>query len=120
VDRLGQFRRRHGRQPSAVVIAPGADLGDDDEIVGVRVQRLVNDLVGDVGAVEVAGVDVVDAVGNRLAQHRDCPIAVLRRAEHAWSGELHRPVAEAVHAAVAEGECSGLAGVDHGGSPSGG
>ena len=32
-------------------------------------QRLADQLVGDVGAVVVAGVDMVDAAGDRLPQH---------------------------------------------------
>ena len=61
VHRLGQLGGREGRQPGAVLAAPGADLGDDDEVVGIGMQRLADDLVGDVRAVEIAGVDVVDA-----------------------------------------------------------
>ena len=57
-------------------------------------QRLADDLVGDVRAVVVARVDVVDAARDRLAQHRDRGRAVPRRAEHTWAGELHRAVAD--------------------------
>ena len=81
-------RRRsvpRARRPGAMRLraAPGADLGDDDEIVGIGMQRLADDLVGDVRAIEIAGVDVVDAARHRLAQHRDRGVAILGRAEHA-------------------------------------
>ena len=77
-------------------------------------QRLADELVGDVRAVEVAGVDVVDAAGHRLAQHGERRVAVLRRPEHARAGELHRAIAHAVHGAVAEREGAGLLDVGHG------
>ena len=73
------------------------------EVVRIGVQRLADQLVGDVRAVEVAGVDVVDAARHRLAQHRERRVAVLGRPEHAGPGELHRAVAHAVHDAVAQG-----------------
>ena len=67
-------------------------------------QRLGDDLVGDMRPVEVAGVDVVDAARDRLAQHGDAFGAVLRRAEDALAGELHGAVAHAVHGSVAEAD----------------
>ena len=71
-------------------------------------QRLADDLVGDVRPVEVAGVDVVDAARDRLAQHGEGRVTVLGRAEDAGSGELHGAVAEPLHGAVAEREGAGL------------
>ena len=69
VDRAGQCFRRDGRVPRAVLAAPGADLGDDHEVVRIGMQRLADDLVGDMGTVEVAGVDMVDPHLDGLAQH---------------------------------------------------
>ena len=114
VHRALKLGRRHRRDPRCVGAAPGADLGDDDEIVGIGVERLADQLVGDIGAVIVAGVDVIDAARHRLAQHRDRARAVLRRPEHSRSRELHRAIAHALHDAVAELERSGFADVDHG------
>ena len=65
-------------------------------------QRFADELIGDVRAVEVARVDVIDAARDRLAQHGDRAVAVFRRPEHARSGELHRAVAQALHGAIAE------------------
>jgi hypothetical protein len=110
---LGQFLGRHSRNPRAILAASGADLGDDDEIVWIRVQRLANDLVGDVRSVKVAGVDVVHAVRDGLAQHGERRTAILRRSEHARPGELHGAVADALHAAAAEGESAGPIDVGH-------
>ena len=57
-------------------------------------QRLPDDLVGDVRSVEVGRVDMVHAGGDRLAKDGDCTDAVLRRTPHAGSGQLHRAVAD--------------------------
>ena len=61
VHGLGQLRGRGRRQPGSIVTAPGPDLGDDDEVVRIRMQRLADQFVGDVRAVVVAGIDVVHA-----------------------------------------------------------
>ena len=68
------------RDPRGVRAAHRADLGDDDQIVRIGVQRLADELVGDVRAVEVAGVDVVDAARDRLAQHGERGVAILAAA----------------------------------------
>jgi hypothetical protein len=56
-------------------------------------QRLADQPIGDMGAVEVAGVDVIDAGLHRLTQHGQGRVAILGRPEHARPGELHRPIA---------------------------
>jgi len=48
------------------------------ESAGVGVQGFPDDLVGDVRAVEVAGVDVRDTQLHRLAQHGHGRVAVGR------------------------------------------
>ena len=100
VSSAGEMRRI----PRRVRAAPRADLGDDRQIVRIRMKRLADDLVDDMRPVEVAGVDVVDAARDGLAQHGDRRVAILRRPEHAGPGELHRAVAHALHGAVAQGE----------------
>src|SRR5260370_42634562 len=54
----------------------------------------MDDLVGDVRAVGVGRVDVVDAQLDRGPQHLDRGRAVARRPEDAGAGELHRAVAD--------------------------
>ena len=71
VDAGGQFLGRDGRLPRPVGRAAGPQLGDDDQPCGIGVQGLPDDLVGDVRAVEVAGVDVVDAGSDGFAQNGD-------------------------------------------------
>ena len=80
-------------------------------------QRFADHPVGDVRAIEVAGVDVVDAARDRLPQHGNRAGVVLRWPEHPRSGKLHRTVAEAVHGAVAKRKCAGLADIGHELSP---
>jgi len=71
-------------------------------------QRFPDDLIGDVGAVEIAGIDVVDAAFDGFAQHGDSFIAIPWRAEDALAGKLHGAIAEALHHAIAELEASGI------------
>ena len=70
-------------------------------------QRLADNLVGNVRTIEVAGVDVVHPGGDGLAQHGHCRVMIPGRAENAGSRELHGAVAKPVHGAVAECECAG-------------
>jgi len=80
-------------------------------------KRLANDLVGDVRTVVVGGVDVIDAAGHGLPQHGERSLAILGRSEDAGSGELHRAIAHAIHAAVAQREGAGGGEVGHERSP---
>ena len=88
--------------PRRVRAAHRADLGHDHEVIGIGMKRLANELVGDVRAIVIAGVDVVDPPRDRLAKHGEGRVSILRRAEHARSGELHGAVAHTVHGAVAQ------------------
>ena len=102
VYRLGQClgEKAGSQEPSAPRRAP--ILVTMTRSFGIGRERLADDLVGDVRAVEVAGVDVVDAARDRLAQHGERRVAILRRPEYAGAGELHRAVADPFHVAVAE------------------
>ncbi len=59
-------------------------------------QGLTDDLVGDVRAVVVAGVDVVYAGRDSLAKDGGSTIQVPGRPIHAGPGQLHRAVAHPV------------------------
>ncbi len=107
LHRLDQFVARKGRIPGSIRTAPRADLGDDDEIVGIGVQRFADQLIGEMRSVEVAGVDVVDAGGDGLPQHGEGRAAIFRRPEHAGAGELHGAIAEPPHRAAAEWKGAG-------------
>ena len=64
------------RVPTAGLVAHGAHLGHDDEVIGIRVQRLTDQLVGHVRAVVLGGVDVVDAGLDSPPKHRDRCVVV--------------------------------------------
>src|SRR6185369_14895995 len=76
---------------------------------GVRVQRLADELVDDVRAVVLRGVDVVDAELDRAAQDGERGVAVARRAEDAAAGELHGAESDPADVVGAElgGGCRG-------------
>ena len=106
VHGLRQVFARERREPRSVRAAPGADLGDDDEVVRVGRQRLADQLVGDLRTIEVAGVDVIDPAGDGLAQHGQGRVSILGWSEYAGPGQLHGAVAEPFHGAIPEGECT--------------
>ena len=81
VDALDQIFTRTVKNPGAVVATASAYLGDEGEVFRVRMQGFLDDLVGDVRAVEVAGVNMVDAGSDGLAQDGDGFRAVTGRAE---------------------------------------
>src|SRR4029077_20129015 len=58
-------------------------------------QRLFDKLIGDVRAIEVAGVDVGDTEANNLAQDRECTVVVCWRPEYMWTSQLHGAVPHA-------------------------
>jgi len=80
-------------------------------------QRLADELVGDMGAVEIAGVDMIDAALDRFAQHRQRFTAVLGRTEHARTRKLHGAIAHAVDDAIRQLELACFADVGHVGLP---
>ena len=102
-----QFGRLQRGLPRRVRAAHGADLRHDHEIVRIRMQRFANDLVGNVRAVEVARIDVIDPARDRFSQDGDRRGPVFRRPEDAFAGELHRAVTEPVDAPPSERKRAG-------------
>ena len=70
---LAQVRRVAERRPDARALPGQPGLGRDDDVVGVGVQRLADQLLGDVRAVGVGGVDEGDAELDGAAQHARPP-----------------------------------------------
>src|SRR5581483_3503183 len=68
-------------------------------------QSLTDQVVDDVRAVVLSGIDVVDPELDRPAQHCARRIRITRRAKHAGAGELHRSEAHAVDGLVADEGC---------------
>ena len=67
-------------------------------------QRLADQLVCDVGAIVVAGVDMVYALGDCCAQHGQRRVTIFGRAKHAGAGKLHGAIAQPLHHALAKRE----------------
>src|SRR6201998_1138776 len=88
-------------KPGTVGAAASADFGDEHQVIVIWMQRLLNDLIGDMRTVEIAGIDVVHARCDSLAKNRD------RTGNIAWrtpnllvailSGELHGPITDPVY-----------------------
>ena len=98
VDGVSQLLTRKRRRPRLIRSAAGANLGHDHQALGIGMQRLLNDLIGDMRAVVVAGIDVVHACGDGLAQNRSGGLKVTRRAIDLRTCQLHRSVSHAVDA----------------------
>jgi hypothetical protein len=105
---VDELLTRERVDPGLVFAAAGADLGDQYEAFRIGVECLFNDLVGDVRAVVVAGVDVVDAGRDCFLQDGMGFVHVTRRPIDAWAGELHCAIAHAVQGdgGAGEGEAS--------------
>ncbi|WP_353615641.1 hypothetical protein [Mycobacterium sp. D16R24] len=58
-----------GRQPTSSVSAPVTHLADQCQLLRTRIQRRVDELVGDIGPVELRRVDVIDAQLHCSPQH---------------------------------------------------
>src|SRR5271168_5032551 len=104
MDALDQIFTRTVENPGAVVATASSDLGDEGEVFRVRIQGFLDNLVGDVWTVEVAGVNVVDAGRDGLAQDGDGFGAVAGRAEDVRAGQLHGAVADAMDGERSSGE----------------
>src|SRR5450830_1873217 len=112
-----QLLRAWRGQPFTLVVAARADLGDQGQLGGIGMQRLLDDLIGDMRAIEVGGVDVVDAGSDGGAQYREAGGAILGRTEHARAGQLHGAIAHASDGAAGEIEIGGGEGAVHRYSP---
>lgn len=76
-----------------------------------------DDLIGDVRAIEVAGVDVIHAIRDRFTEHRQGSLSIFRRPHDPGPGQLHGAVTQAVHTPIAKCKSSGVTDIDHGASP---
>jgi hypothetical protein len=98
------------RNPHVGTGAQESGLGRDDQPV-VGMQRLADDLLGEVGPVGIGGVDEVHAEFHRSAQHPNGFVAVRRRPPDTLAGQAHGTVTEPVDGEItAESECSGCFG----------
>ena len=88
-------------KPGTIGAAAPTDFGHDHQIIGIRMQRLLNDLISYMRTVEIAGIDVVHARRDSLAKNRDRTGNIAWRAPNPLvailSGELHGPITDPVY-----------------------
>src|SRR5262249_2050867 len=97
--------------PGAGARAREPGFGGNEKAV-IRIERLADQLLGDIGAIGIGGVDEIDAEFGHALKRSERFGAILRRTPHARSGDAHRAEAEAMHLDVAANrEGAGSAGI---------
>ena len=91
------------RRPGFVRTAPGAHLGHDRQAFGIGMKSLPDDLVGDMGAVIVTGIDMVDPQPDSFAHHRHCRPAILRRTPRHRTCQMHGAIADPIEGEAGAG-----------------
>jgi hypothetical protein len=97
MHRIDQFRPGESVNPRLVRSPACAHFGDNDQTILVWMQRLLDDPICYVRAIEIAGIDVVHAGVDGFAQHPDGLFGVARRSPHLRTGQLHGAIAHAAH-----------------------
>ena len=75
-----------GSQSPSVSSRLAPTLLTNARVGGVGMQRFADEFVGDIRAVELRGVDVVDAQLDCALEHGERLVVVARRAEHTGPG----------------------------------
>src|SRR6266568_288507 len=97
MNAVDQFLSRKSRYPRFVCATARPELGDNHKPVRIRMERLLNNSIGHMRAVVVAGVNLVHAGLYCMAQNGDGAVNVAWRSPHARSCKLHCTVAHAIH-----------------------
>ncbi|SRR5258707_1007169 len=88
-------------KPGTIGAAAPTDFGHDHQIIGIRMQRLLDDLISYMRTVEIAGIDMVHARIDSFAKNPDRTGNIGWRAPNHLgaipSGQLHRPIADTVY-----------------------
>lgn len=92
------------RYPTAGIVAAGADLAHQRQVLRIRVEGLADELIGDIGPVELGGVDVVNTEFDGASQHRQRLVAVPRWPEGPGARKLDAAKADAGDGKPAEWE----------------
>jgi len=88
-----------------------ASLGGDDQIVGIRVQRLGDEVLAHLGTVRVGGVDEVHVELDCSTQYRFGFVHVARFTPDAAPGDPHGTEPESIDGEVsADRDCAGASG----------
>src|SRR5262245_19889737 len=106
---VDQLLTRKSMKPGLVFASASTDLGDDHQVIRIGVKRLLNDLIGYMGTVIVAGIDMIHAGCYRFSQNSNRTAHIARRSPHLRTGKLHCAIAHAVQAHRGTGECESAA-----------
>src|SRR5215207_5117064 len=98
--RLAQVLRAPVGDPPATGPRVAA-LGGDDQVIRVRVQRLGDQTLGDLGAVGIGGIDEVHAQLHRPPEHAVSLLGIPGLTPDARPGQSHGAETQTVHAQVA-------------------
>src|SRR6266404_5177667 len=98
VDGINQFVSRKRMRPGPVLTTARTNFGDDHKTVRIRMQRPLNNLVGDVWTIEVAGINVVHSRRDCLSQDLDGSFDIAWRSPNLWTSELHGAIAHTLDA----------------------
>ena len=82
LDSLRELRRRIEAQHPARQVPSRANLADQRQSLRVWMQRCPDELIRDIGTVELGGIDVIDAEFRGAPQNRNRLAAVSRRPEY--------------------------------------
>src|SRR5579862_448264 len=96
MDAVDELLAGESMNPGLVRTAPSAQFGNDHETISVRMESLLNDLIGHMRSVVVAGINVIHAGLYRLAKNSNGGIDVPWWSPDAGSGELHGAVSHAI------------------------
>src|SRR5260370_5925956 len=107
MDGIDQLLPRKSMKPRLVFAAASANLGDDHEVIRVGMKRLLDELIGHMRTVVVAGIAVVHTRRYHLSQNSNCTVNITRKYPNSRAGEVHRPIAHPVQAQRRIGKCEG-------------
>src|ERR1700678_2652840 len=93
MDPIRQLLTRKRRNPRFVLWPPSTYFGAYHQTLRIRMKRPLDDLVGHVGTVKVARIDVIDPCVNCLSQNSYRSVHIARRSVHAGAGKLHGAIA---------------------------
>ena len=104
MNSIYQFLARKSVNPGFVRSAARSHLGDDHQTVRIGMERLLDDLIRHVRAIEIAGIDVIHSRFNGLSQDPDGFVGIARRSPHLRTGQLHGAITNTVHGQRSIGE----------------
>src|ERR1700733_11249329 len=90
VNGIDQFLTRKSVQPGLVLTPASSHLGNNHQVIGIRMKSLLDNLIRHMRTVEVPGIDMVDPRGNCFSQNSNRGVHVAWWSPNLWTGELHR------------------------------